>query len=280
MNTNRITRWACAAIAATAFGCGDAQDDVDTAGDEIELGTAEQGITTATTLGSGVNVRGIGVSALNGVPGSQARPNQSTNYLVPGQKSWSVYTSGFSSADDALVRTAAQNGGADITNNGTGYQYVFPSSTSNASVKIVKVPDDGGTGKSTINLFFSVVCQTAGFLSESPTVNANFTKISTAHDACVIGVKEDKVKRLISGTTAQARVRRHGMAWALAGIGGLGETSTVDSCNMTSRSVNESATKSCLPDGQDCLGNFLSNVAVGNYAIDSVNHCTALPSGY
>ncbi len=56
---NFLTKILCAVIAAIAvcaFGCGDAQEDIDTAGDEIELGTVRQALTSRDGYGTLTNM--------------------------------------------------------------------------------------------------------------------------------------------------------------------------------------------------------------------------------
>lgn len=280
MQSNQFTRTVCWAITTLAFGCGGATEDLespdlDTAGDEVELGTAEQTITTDTTTTGRV----VGSTELNGRPGAQASSSVGGNHFLPGTPVLQWRFTGLNAADTTLMRTAALNGKADIAGNGVAVS--GSESSGSARIKVVQLADDGNIFNGNITDFFSVTCQAGSLLGEAQPLPGLWFKTSTGSDSCTIGVKEAKIKRLIAGVTPQARVRRHGMAWGFAGIMGGGDTSQPYSNFLTSRQVNQNSTKSVLPPGQVCLLNGVDTLTGGNtLSIANNPNCAELPAGY
>lgn len=274
---------------------GEPGDDFDKgpSNSEVEIGQVEEAITSQYSDASltGKNLA-LGVSSLNGVPGFQANVTSGApanqTYYVPFSTSFFLRFNaggGFTGADLTRVQAAATVGESVLTNLISGYTYTH--TTGNAGIKVVQLADDGGSDSSSIDKFFSVTC-TAGTVLTEPAgpVPGLYQKISTANDACSIGVKLAKVKRLVSGTTPQDRVLRHGFSWALAGIGGLGDT-TANTPNkltdVTNRATNINANKNTMPGGQACLASTWTGSASNTYGLCvsvGCSFCSSIPNGY
>lgn len=252
-----------------------------------DLGTLEQPIVSNYTIpaGAGNNKNNsLGVAALTGVPGAQANVGPgapaSQQYLVPYTVSWTMRFTGFSAPDQANLETAFGTGENVLVSLGTGYSYTH--TAGNAKIRVLALADDGGSSAASIDSFFSVSCSPGSVLSEpGGSVPGIYSKISSANDACSIGVRYSKIVRLIAGATTQRRVMSHGASWALAGIGGLGDTATVYSTLVTSRSVNTALIKNSMPTTQACLASHWSGAAQNTYELSASSFCNgALPIGY
>lgn len=258
-------------------GCGSAGgkvvDDPDLGptleGEPVDIGVSTQSLTSSFTIPvvSGKNFA-LGVAQLNGVPGAQAHfessapPNQV--YNEPYTVSWSLRFTGFAGADLTEIQNDATNAESVITSN-IGLTYSYFHTTGNAKIKVQNLADDLLAGGS-IDKFVAVQCTPGNLLTENVLpINGIYREISTANDACTISIRLDKIRRLVSGTTPQDRVIKHGIDWALAGIGGLGESTNTNaainnpSTDITNRMLNLNATKATLPSGQKCLANNWTN---------------------
>lgn len=266
------------------------------AGDEAEvaeLGVAKQAVSSPTTVNQicGGPVHNLGVAGLTGVPGPQARVNTGAPnnvYAVPAATAWLIRFSapgGFTGTDLTRIQNDATNAESLLVNT-AGVHYSYAHTTGNAPIKVVALADDFQNVATSIDLFASVTCQAGNILSEPLSIPGVYVRESTSNDACSIGIRLAKVTRLIAGTTAQDRVIKHAISWALAGIGGLGDTSASTPnklVEITNRAVNVNASKGTVPSGQACIANNWTEPNTLNYKLCNTvgcQLCAELPCGY
>jgi len=265
MNTNRITLLICAAVAALAFGCGQAEDqdtpDLDTAGDEIELGTAEQplnaqgpnwGISTAashnacntTSTGQVCSVLGHAAAVKycygNGVVDSDVAGFDSSVFarLNSGQSKFQ-FSRQFASGSPAQNRANCE-----------------AASVVNAELKIRGNSTCTGSASGTsVTNFACLALGTLTLLGESPATPGTWNK----HSQGGITIDYTDLGTLVSSlgvTPAQAQcVKLHGLMHSAEAYVGIGGQATSVNLISSSNDINPK-TVSTLIDATGC--NYLN----------------------
>lgn len=282
----------CLMLVASTFACGGEDGGFDDRAD-LELGQDAQAIKSQITNPLGGASRFLGETNLQtGGGGKQAPPpNDSAVILLPYTVSWSVRFTGFTPAQDTDVRNAfgiAESFAVDTAH--TGSTFFNVAAGANAKIKVqllsggsvLQLPSGQGVD---IQSFFSVVCTTGTLLSEpGGSVVGTYAKISTANDACSIGVRYALLDTFCSGgATCRNRVLGHGAGYVLAQIAGSGTSSTMDPDYITARNVNTAKTKQLLPTGQQCLMKTWTEPGLDAYKICNTAGCplcAALPFAY